>query len=59
MWRMHSDAAPAWVESDNKALATVLSETMGCRIGKPRDWRRGADFATQSPERIEHKKRTS
>jgi hypothetical protein len=34
----HSDAPPAWVESDDKVVAEALSRQFGCPVGRPNDW---------------------
>ena len=39
VWPRHSSEAPAWVESDNKALELVLCEQFGCRAGRPKNWK--------------------
>jgi hypothetical protein len=38
VWDNHSNAPPAWVESDNEAVAIILSAQYGCPIGRPEDW---------------------
>lgn len=39
LWRSHSLApAPAWVESDDAALAAAISNAVGCPIGRPDTW---------------------
>ena len=39
VWANHSDEPPAWVESDSDALAALLAEHYGCRVGRPRGWK--------------------
>jgi hypothetical protein len=34
----HSDATPAWVESDDVLFADALSKEFGCPIGRPDGW---------------------
>lgn len=34
----HSDAPPAWVESDDPLVAEILSREFECPIGRPKDW---------------------
>lgn len=47
-WNHHSqgdnvkDTVPDWVESDNDALTQILSEQLGCRIGRPKNWKADA-----------------
>lgn len=41
MWQMHSDAAPAWVESNDETLQKVLAAQFGCREGRPKNWKVG------------------
>lgn len=44
-WNNHTrgnrvgDVTPDWVESDNEALAQLLSEQMGCKVGRPKTWK--------------------
>lgn len=45
VWEYHSDAPPAWVESDSEGLAMLLSEHWGCDIGAPRNLE--ADYHTE------------
>lgn len=42
MWEMHSDKAPAWVESDDETLQKVISAQYSCREGRPKSWKVGA-----------------
>lgn len=37
----HSDAPPAWVESDDETIAAVLARQYGCPVGRPVDWVEG------------------
>jgi len=40
LWPQHSLAsAPDWVECDDDATAEAISESTGCPIGCPEDWR--------------------
>jgi hypothetical protein len=45
VWNHHSqgdavmDTLPDWVESDNEALALVLSQQFGCKVGRPAKWK--------------------
>lgn len=39
--RMHTDAAPAWVESDNELLAQFVAQQYGCPVGRPKNWKVG------------------
>lgn len=39
VWAQHSTApGPAWVESDDPALAEALAAIYGCPVGRPEDW---------------------
>lgn len=53
VWDHHSDAPPAWIESDNKVLEAALAEHYACEIGMPKDWPgpAGADWGTT---RVQH-----
>jgi hypothetical protein len=35
----HSTEPPAWVESDDPALAELVSRHFGCPIGRPNNWK--------------------
>jgi hypothetical protein len=41
LWAMHSDEAPAWVESDDELLSALIADHYGCDIGRPDDWQEG------------------
>jgi len=34
-WAYHSDGPPAWVASDNAAMAAALAEHFGCEVRDP------------------------
>ena len=34
-WRVHSSAAPAWVESDDEVLEAAVAAHFGCPVGCP------------------------
>jgi len=45
VWNNHSqgdlvtDTKPDWVESDDDALALLLSQSLGCPVGRPKKWK--------------------
>lgn len=46
----HSDAKPAWVESDDEVVAQALSREFGCPVGRPDGW--GEDEKTPAPAAV-------
>lgn len=40
-WTYHSDATPAWLESNDHALAVALASELTCPVGRPVDWQEG------------------
>jgi hypothetical protein len=40
-WAYHSDAAPAWLDSNDHAFAAALATELKCPVGRPADWQEG------------------
>lgn len=41
LWPMQSDKPPVWVEGDDEELVKLVADAMGCRIGRPKNWKEG------------------
>lgn len=42
-WPHHSDAPPAWLESNNAAFEALAAAELGCAVGCPDDWQEDND----------------
>lgn len=43
----HSDDVPAWVESDDDLIASLIGREFDCPVGRPKDWSTGPQEDTE------------